>query len=130
MGEEEDVFDPVPDAETVFVDVIVFEEVVEPVVVREPLEVIDSADVPVDVLEEDEDCVVMALNRGVRVCISERLGNWEAMAVFVPVVVRVDVFDWVDVDVSATPFRSRCRLYVTGQVGCPLIADSMKRKYI
>jgi hypothetical protein len=50
----------------------------------------------------------------VRDCISDRLGNWEATAVFVAVVVRVDVFDCVDVDVTATPFRSRCRSYVTG----------------
>ena len=114
VGEEEDVFEPVPEADTVFVDVIVFEEVVEPVVVRDTLEDADRADVPVDVLEDDDDCVVKAVTRGVRDCISDRLGNLDATAVFVAVVVRVDVFDWVDVDVTATPFRSRCRSYVTG----------------
>jgi len=143
VGEEEDVFDPVPEADTVFVDVIVLEEVVEPVVVCDPLDETDRADVPVDVLEEDDDCVVKAVTRGVRDCISDRLGIWEATAVFVPVVVRVDVFDWVDVDVSATPFRSRCRSYVTGLPGLTgmtahvgserpwvQVDDSMKRKYI
>jgi hypothetical protein len=61
VGEEEDVFEPVPEADTVFVDVIVFEEVVEPVVVRDTLEDADRADVPVDVLEEDDDCVARAV---------------------------------------------------------------------
>ena len=134
VGEEEDVFDPVPEADTVLVDVIVFDEVDEPVVVCDPLEDVDRAGVPVDVFDEEEDCVVRALVLGVRDCMSERLGSWDATAVLVPVVVRVDVLDWVDVDVSAIPLTNKCRrISSTAHTGRPTSADasepSMKRKY-
>ena len=134
VGEEEDVFDPVPDAVSVFVDVIVLEEVDEPVVVRDPWEDLVSSGVPVDVFEEEDDCVVAPLFTGVRVCIRDKLGNCEATAVFVPVVVRVDVLDCVDVDVSAMPLTSKCLcISCNPHTGRPTSAElsepSMKRKY-
>jgi hypothetical protein len=133
VGEEEEVFDPVPDAVSVLVDVIVLEEVDEPVVVRDSFDDFDRSGVPVDVFEDDDDCVVAPLFTGVRVCISDRLGNLEATAVFVLVVVRVDVFDWVDVDVSAIPLTIKCLCMScnphTGRTSAEASELSMKRKY-
>lgn len=51
----------------------------------------------------------MGVNRDVREGRMEDDGRREGSAVFVEVVVRVDVFDCVDVEVSMIPLKRRLR---------------------
>lgn len=93
VGEEEEVFEEVPEGEDVFVEVIVFVEVVVPVWVRVPWEEVVGREESVDVFERAAVFVARGVNTGVRVWIREKLCCFEGKAVFVEVVVFVDVFD-------------------------------------
>jgi hypothetical protein len=110
VGEEEDVFEFVPEEDCVLVDVIVFEDVVEPVTVCDRYEVIDCIGVAVEDFVRRELAVIAGVFTDVLERMIDCVGKKDRAAVFVPVVVRVDVFDWVDVDVSRTPLKnsSRC----------------------
>lgn len=110
VGEEEDVFEFVPEEDCVLVDVIVFEDVVEPVTVCDRYEVIDCIGVAVEDFVRRELEVIAGVFTDVLDTMIDCVGKKDRAAVFVPVVVRVDVFDWVDVDVSRTPLKnsSRC----------------------
>lgn len=107
VGEEEDVFDCVAEEDCVLVDVIVFEDVVDPVTVCDRYELIDCIGVAVEDFVPRELAVFMGVLTDVFDRMIDCVGKNVDTAVFVPVVVRVDVFDWVDVDVSRTPLKNK-----------------------
>ena len=93
VGEEEDVFEDVPEGEDVFVEVIVFVEVDVPVVVRDPREEVVRREVALDVFEIAGLFVARGVDTGVRVSISDCVCGLEGKEVLVDVTVLVEVFD-------------------------------------
>lgn len=134
VGEEEEVFDDVPEGEDVLVEVIVFVEVLVPVWVREPWEEVVGREESVDVFEMAPVFVARGVNKGVLVCIRERLGCREGKEVFVEVVVLVEVFDCVEEEVSITPLKRRFLCPPTAGKGwastwqCPSIGPHPMKK--
>jgi hypothetical protein len=134
VGEEEEVFDDVPEGEDVLVEVIVFVEVLVPVWVREPWDEVVGREESVDVFEMAAVFVASGVNKGVLVCIRERVDCREGKDVFVEVVVLVDVFDSVDEEVSITPLKRRFLCPPTAGKGwdstwpCPSIGPHPMKK--
>ena len=130
QGEEDDVGEERGELVTVFVEVPVFEEVVEEVIVLdERPDTLDAGDdelvfvlIPVGVLGRVGGIVLVPYD----VPVSCRVGK----LVRVEVVVLVDVFDAVEVGLNAIPESIRCRISIDSATFLGIAYNNRRRKII